>query len=70
MMGIAFYAAAAASAPVMMASHEEAKWHLFVRASLQRPAAPRSTRLQQLEGVVRRLGAERAAQQIAGPDGL
>jgi hypothetical protein len=64
--------AAAANAPVVLASRDEAQWRMFVRASLQRPAAARGSRLQQLEGVVRRLGIEpRApAQKLAGPSGL
>jgi hypothetical protein len=69
MMGILMFAAAA-SAPVQLASRDEAQWRMFVRASLQRQAAPRGSRLQQLEGVVRRLGAERDAQGLAGPAGL
>lgn len=62
--------AAAANAPVTLAGRDEVQWRLFVRASLQRPAAPRGTRLRQLEGVVRRLGAEPDAQNLAGPAGL
>jgi hypothetical protein len=62
--------AAAANAPVMLARADEAQWRLFVRASLQRQVPPRGSRLRQLEGVVRRLGAERTAVQVAGPSGL
>lgn len=62
--------AAAASAPTMLAARDETQWRLFVRASLQRPAPPRGARLRQLEGVVRRLGAEQEAQRLAGPAGL
>jgi hypothetical protein len=71
MMGIMIFAAAA-SAPVVLASRDDAQWRMFVRASLQRPAAPRGVRLRQLEGVVRRLGAEPSApaQRLAGPSGL
>ncbi len=70
MMGMMLYAAAAAaSAPVQLAGRDEAQWRMFVRSSLQRPAAPRGSRLKQLEGVVRRLGAERAPAP-AGPSGL
>lgn len=69
MIGILMLAAAA-SAPVQLASRDEAQWRMFVRSSLQRPAAPRGSRLKQLEGVVRRLGVEREAQRMAGPAGL
>jgi hypothetical protein len=70
MMGLMLFAAAA-NAPMMLARADEAQWHLFVRASLERQAPPRDARLRQLEGVVRRLGAERApVQQVAGPAGL
>lgn len=69
MMGIMLFAAAA-NAPMQLASRDEAQWRMFVRASLQRPAPPRGSRLQHLEGVVRRLGAERPAVEVAGPSGL
>ena len=69
MMGILMMAAAA-NAPVMLAASDEAQWRTFVRASRQRPAAPQDTRLRQLEGVVRRLGAEQRDLQVAGPSGL
>ena len=69
MIGIMLFAAAA-NAPVQLAARDEAQWRMFVRSSLQRPAAPRGSRLQQLEGVVRRLGAERETQRLAGPAGL
>jgi hypothetical protein len=70
MMGLMMLAAAA-NAPVMLARADEAQWRLFVRASLQRPPPPRGARLRQLEGVVRRLGAEQApTEQLAGPAGL
>ena len=62
--------AAAANAPMQLATRDEAQWRMFVRASLQRPAPPRASRLRQLEGVVRSLGAERNAQRVAGPAGL
>lgn len=62
--------AAAANAPVLLAGRDEAQWRMFVRASLQSPAAERGSRLRQLEGVVRRLGAERQSQHLAGPAGL
>lgn len=68
-MGMLMFAAAA-NAPVMLAARDEAQWRLFVRASLQRSAPPRGSRLRQLEGVVRGLGAERDAQRLAGPAGL
>jgi hypothetical protein len=68
MIGIMLFAAAA-NAPVELAARDEAQWRMFVRASLQRPA-PRGSRLQQLEGVVRRLGSERDARRLAGPAGL
>jgi hypothetical protein len=69
MMGLMMLAAAA-NAPVMLASRDEAQWRLFVRASVQRPAVERGTRLKHLEGVVRRLGAEQRELQVAGPSGL
>ena len=69
MIGIMLFAAAA-NAPVQLAARDEAQWRMFVRSSLQRPAAPRGSRLQQLEGVVRRLGAEGDTQRLAGPAGL
>jgi hypothetical protein len=71
MLGMMLFAAAA-NAPVLLASRDEAQWRTFVRASLQRPAPPRGSRLQQLEGVVLRLDAERnvQTQTLAGPAGL
>lgn len=69
MIGIVILAAAA-SAPVTLAARDETQWRMFVRASLQRPAPARGTRLRQLEGVVRRLGTERREAQVAGPSGL
>ena len=69
MIGIMLFAAAA-NAPVQLASRDDAQWRMFVRASLQRPAPPRGSRLQHLEGVVRRLGAERPTFRVAGPSGL
>lgn len=62
--------AAAANAPVLLAARNETQWRSFVRASLQRQAPPQGARLRQLEGVVRRLGAERSDVQVAGPSGL
>jgi hypothetical protein len=63
-------AAAAAQAPVQLAANDEAQWRRFVRASVQRPAAAPS-RLLHLQGVVRRLGDDRAGQpRAAGPYGL
>ena len=62
--------AAAANAPVILAARDETQWRLFVRASLQRQATIRGSRLRQLEGAVRRLGNEGEAQRIAGPSGL
>ena len=69
MIGIMIFAAAAASAPVVLAGGDETEWRMFVRASLQRPAPPRGSRLKQLEGDVRGLGAERT-RTLAGPAGL
>ena len=69
MIGIAFMAAAAASAPVMLAANDEAQWRRFVRASVQRPAAPPPSRLMHLQGVVRRLGDDRSARGQAGAEG-
>ena len=71
MIGIALLAAAA-QAPVLLARNDEAQWRLFVRASLQRPAAPGgrdASRLRQLQGVVRNLGDDRRTG-ISGPSGL
>jgi hypothetical protein len=67
--------AAAAHAPVLLAANDEAQWRRFVRASLQRPAAPAArapSRLNQLQGVVRRLDDDRSgpASASAGPYGL
>jgi hypothetical protein len=70
MLGFAILAAAAAGAPMVLAGREEAQWRMFVRASLQRTAPDRASRLRQLEGVVRGLGTERGAAQVAGPSGL
>ena len=65
--------AAAAHAPVMLASNDEAQWRRFVRASLQRPAVPaagaQGSRLMQLQGVVHGLGEDRSAE-VSGPSGL
>ena len=71
MIAIAFLAAAA-QAPVMLAANDEAQWRRFVRASVQRPAAPPPSRLLQLQGVVRRLDDDRAgrSRSAAGPYGL
>ena len=73
MIAIAFLAAAA-HAPVVLASRDEAQWRLFVRASLQRPAEPAPpgrdvSRLRQLEGAVRGLADDRR-DRLAGPSGL
>jgi hypothetical protein len=72
MIGIAILAAAA-HAPVILASNDEAQWRRFVRASVQRPSAPPPSRLLQLQGVVRRLDdgrADRGQAGAAGPYGL
>lgn len=71
MIGIALMAAAA-NAPVILAASDEAQWRRFVRASVQRPAGPPPSRLMHLQGVVRRLGADRARAQgdANGPYGL
>jgi hypothetical protein len=71
MIAIALWAAAA-NAPMALAANDEAQWRRFVRTSLQRPdaAAGRApSRLLQLQGVVRRLGDDGAAE-ISGPSGL
>lgn len=72
MIGIALWAAASANAPVMLAASDEAQWRRFVRASVQRPAAPAPSRLRHLQGVVRRLADDRAPGEprSAGPHGL
>ena len=69
MMGLMLLAAAA-NAPVMLARADEAQWNLFVRASLERQAPPRGSRLRQLQGTVRALGDDRRGAQVAGPSGL
>jgi hypothetical protein len=69
MIGTALLAAAAAHAPVMLAAGDEAQWRRFVRASVQRPAAPAPSRLIHLQGVVRRLGDDRSAHGRAGAAG-
>ncbi|MGZ8297774.1 MAG: hypothetical protein ACXWUV_06920 [Allosphingosinicella sp.] len=69
MMGMLMLAAAA-NAPVMLARSDDAQWRMFVRASLQRSAPPRGTRLRQLQGTVRALGDDRRGVQVAGPSGL
>ena len=64
--------AAAAHAPVILAANDESQWRRFVRASVQRPAAPvvrAPSRLRQLQGVVRGLGDDRR-DEIPGPSGL
>jgi hypothetical protein len=75
MIGIAILAAAAAQAPVLLASNDEAQWRRFVRASVQRPAGPApqargGSRLMQLQGVVRGLADDRGRDVAAGPYGL
>jgi hypothetical protein len=70
MMGMLMFAAAAANAPAMLARADEAQWRLFVRASLQRQAPPRDSRLRQLQGTVRALGDDRRGVWVAGPSGL
>ncbi|HEX8481700.1 MAG TPA: hypothetical protein VF650_07355 [Allosphingosinicella sp.] len=70
MMGILLYAAAAANAPVQLAGRDEAQWRMFVRASLQRPAGARESRLRQLQGTVQDLADDRLDARIAGPSGL
>lgn len=70
---IAIALLAAANAPVMLAANDEAQWRRFVRASLQRPAAPSArapSRLLELQGVVRRLDEDRSGRGAAGPYGL
>jgi hypothetical protein len=64
--------AAAAQAPVQLASNDEARWRMFIRASLQSPptAEGDNSRIRDLEGVVRRLRDDRDMRRIAGPSGL
>ncbi|HYD39151.1 MAG TPA: hypothetical protein VEA60_16150 [Allosphingosinicella sp.] len=71
MIGIVLWAAAA-NAPVVLAASDETQWRRFVRASVQRPAAPPPSRLMHLQGVVRRLGDDGAGRRraAAGPHGL
>lgn len=68
MIGMALLAAAA-NAPVILAANDDASWRRFVRASVQRPAAPAPSRLKHLQGVVRRLGDDRSARGHAGAGG-
>ncbi|HEX8571646.1 MAG TPA: hypothetical protein VF759_02715 [Allosphingosinicella sp.] len=71
MIGIVILAAAA-QAPLLLASNDETQWRRFVRASLQRPAVPGArdaSRLRQLQGVVRSLGDDRRSA-VPGPSGL
>lgn len=71
MIGMMIFAAAAGHAPVLLASRDETQWRMFVRASLQRPAAARGSRLRQLQGVVRGLGDDRRrSEALSGPAGL
>ncbi|HEY0414409.1 MAG TPA: hypothetical protein VGD66_14840 [Allosphingosinicella sp.] len=70
---IAMLLAVAAQAPVLLASNDETRWRMFVRASLQsRTAAPEpdGSRLKELEGVVRRLREDAGTRGMAGPSGL
>lgn len=62
--------AAAANAPVILARADEAQWRMFVRASVERSAAPRDSRLRQLQGAVHALGDDRRGLGVAGPSGL
>jgi hypothetical protein len=67
--------AAAAQAPVQLASNDEARWRMFIRASLQSPAATAApegdnSRMRELEGIVRRLRDDRERLRVAGPSGL
>ncbi|MBV8686461.1 MAG: hypothetical protein JOZ90_09185 [Alphaproteobacteria bacterium] len=63
---------AAAQAPAQLASNDEARWRMFIRASLQSPPAaePDRSRIRELEGIVRRLRDDRDRLRIAGPSGL
>lgn len=75
MIGMVFLAAAAAHAPVVLARNDDARWRLFVRASVQGPPAagraPGASRLRQLQGVVRQLGDDAPRRTgIEGPRGL
>jgi hypothetical protein len=69
MMTILMFAAAA-NAPVTLARADDAQWRLFVRASVQRRAAPQKARLRQLQGTVSALGDDRGGVEVAGPSGL
>jgi hypothetical protein len=69
MMGILMFAAAA-NAPLTIAGVDEAQWRLFVRASVQRQAPARASRMRQLQGTVRALGADPRAMEVGGPSGL
>lgn len=77
MIGMAFLAAAAAAqAPVMLASRDELQWRMFVRASVRGRQTPPSSRtesrLMRLKNVVGGLGDVRddEAQRLPGPSGL
>lgn len=65
--------AAAAQAPVQLAANDEARWRMFIRASLQSPAPaaePDGSRIRQLETIVRRLRDDGERLRVAGPSGL
>jgi hypothetical protein len=65
--------AAAAQAPVQLASNDEARWRMFVRASLQSPmpaAEGDTSRMRELADIVRRLRDDRERLRVAGPSGL
>jgi hypothetical protein len=73
MIGLMICAAAAAQAPVQLAANDEARWRMFIRASLQSPAPatqPDGSRMRELEGIVRRLRDDRERLRVAGPSGL
>jgi hypothetical protein len=63
--------AVAAQAPVLLASNDEARWRMFVEASVQPPVAAEgdNSRIRELERVVRRLR-DRERLRVAGPSGL
>jgi hypothetical protein len=66
--------AVAAQGPVLLASNDEIRWRMFIRASLQSPPAaapePDGSRMRDLAGIVRRLRDDRDRLRVAGPSGL
>lgn len=72
MIGLAMIVAAA-QAPVQLAGNDEARWRMFVRASLESPAAPPrpNPRMRQIEDALHGLTDHaRPTAMTKGPTGL